>query len=283
MISGKARIAGVMGWPVGHSLSPRLHGFWLDRYGLDGAYVPFAVRPEDLHEALQALPRLGIAGVNLTVPHKQTAIPALDRLDDLAQRIGAVNTIVVHPDGALEGRNTDAYGFVQAIRQDIDGWSPATGPAVLIGAGGAARAILVGLLDGDVPEIRLVNRTISRAEALAHEFGPRVAVVPWAARNDALDGATLLVNATTLGMDGQPALDLSLDALPVASVVNDIVYSPLVTPLLAAAAGRGNRTIDGLGMLLHQARPAFAAWFGREPEVTQELRVHVLAGRAEAR
>ena len=275
-ITGKARVAGVMGWPVGHSRSPLLHNFWLARLGIDGAYVPFAVRPESLEAALRALPALGLAGVNLTVPHKEAAVALMDTLDASAKRIGAVNTVVV-ANGRLEGRNTDGYGFVENLRAGAKGWRGANGPAVVIGAGGAARAIVVALIDDGAPEIRIVNRTAARAEALAAEFGKPVIAVKWEQRAAALDGAALLANATTLGMTGQPALDLPLDALPKAAVVTDAVYAPLETALLAAARARGNTCVDGLGMLLHQARPAFAAWFGRDPEVTPELRAHVLA------
>jgi len=275
-ITGKAKVAGVMGWPVGHSRSPLLHNFWLAQLGIDGAYVPFAVRPESLEAALRALPALGLAGVNLTVPHKEAAVALMDTLDAPAKRIGAVNTIVV-ANGRLEGRNTDGYGFVENLRAGAKGWRGANGPAVVIGAGGAARAIAVALIDEGVPEIRVVNRTAARAAALTAEFGKPLVAVTWERRATALDGAALLVNATTLGMTGQPALALPLDALPKAAVVTDAVYAPLETALLAAARGRGNVCVDGLGMLLHQARPAFAAWFGHDPEVTPELRAHVLA------
>ena len=275
-ITGKATLAGVMGWPVSHSRSPLLHNFWLARYGIDGAYVPLAVRPDDLATALRALPALGFAGVNLTVPHKEAAVALMDRLDASATRIGAVNTVVV-ANGRLEGRNTDGYGFIENLRAGAKGWRGTGGPAVVIGAGGAARAIAVALIDEGVPEIRVVNRTAARAAALTAEFGKPLVAVTWERRARALDGAALLVNATTLGMTGQPALALPLDALPKAAVVTDAVYAPLETALLAAARGRGNVCVDGLGMLLHQARPAFAAWFGHDPEVTPELRAHVLA------
>lgn len=275
-ISGAARIAGVMGWPVDHSLSPRLHGYWLDFYGVDGAYVPLAVRPERLEEALRALPALGFAGVNLTVPHKEAALDMVDVRDDAATRIGAVNTVVVRPDGTIEGRNTDGYGFVQSVREGAPRWRAGDGPAILIGAGGAARAICAALQEAGAPEIRIVNRTAERAQSLVRAFGSPTTAVSWAERVAALDGASLLVNATTLGMRGQPPLDLALDALPHTAVVADIVYVPLKTALLRDAGSRNNRTIDGLGMLLHQARPGFAAWYGREPAVTPALREHLL-------
>ena len=275
-LTGKARLAGVMGWPVGHSLSPLLHGFWLDRYGIDGAYVPFAVSPDRLGTAIGALRALGLAGVNLTVPHKEAAMALVDSCDAAARRIGAINTVVVEAGGGLRGFNTDGFGFIESVRQGAPGWSAGAGPAVVIGAGGAARAVCVALQDAGVPEIRVANRTPERAIRLARDFGAPLRAISWENRAAALDGAALLVNATTLGMTGQPPLDLSLDALPRQAAVTDIVYAPLATGLLRAAADRGNPVVDGLGMLLHQGRPGFAAWFGRDPEVTPELRAHVL-------
>jgi shikimate dehydrogenase len=277
-LSGKARLAGVIGWPIAHSRSPRLHGYWLDRYGIDGAYLPFAVRPERLTAALNALPALGLRGINVTLPHKEAVLGLCTRVTEAARRIGAVNTILVSEDGELEGSNTDVFGFLAHLAASQPGFRPDSGPAVLLGAGGAARAIAVALLDAGAPELRLVNRTKMRAEALAAALGPRVRLVDWAERGAALAGAVLLVNSTTLGMTGQPALDLDLAALPRGAVVYDIVYVPLETPLLAAARARGHAVVDGLGMLLHQARPGFAAWFGREPEVDAALRDFVLAG-----
>jgi len=276
-LTGRARLAGVVGWPVAHSRSPRLHGFWLEKHGIDGAYVPIAVRPENLATALRALPLLGFSGVNVTVPHKEAALAAVDRASDAARRIGAVNTIVIDADGQLEGSNTDGFGFLENLAAALPGWRASDGAAVLLGAGGAARAIAAALADGGAPEIRLVNRTPERARRLAAEIGGPFRIVAWSERAAALADAALLVNATTLGMAGQPPLDLALSALPGDAVVNDIVYAPLETPLLAAARARGNRVVDGLGMLLHQARPGFAAWFGVAPQVTAALRDFVLA------
>ncbi|WP_119679801.1 shikimate dehydrogenase [Indioceanicola profundi] len=278
ILTGKARIAGVMGWPVGHSRSPRLHGFWLRQHGIDGAYVPLAVPPDRVEQAIRALPALGLRGCNVTVPHKEAALRAVDRLDPVAKRIGAVNTILVHEDGTLEGRNTDGFGFVENLREGAPGWRADAGPAVVLGAGGAARAILVALLEEGAPEIRLTNRTAARAEELAAEIGGPIRIVPWERRADALSGAALLVNTTTQGMTGQPALEIELSDLPATALVTDIVYTPLVTPLLAAAQARGNPVVDGIGMLLHQARPGFAVWFGLDPQVTPELRRFVLEG-----
>ena len=275
--SAAARIAGIFGWPVAHSRSPLLHGYWLDCYGIDGAYVPLAVAPEHFRQALRILPRLGFVGANVTVPHKEAALEVVDEADPLARRIGAVNTVVVREDGSLLGSNTDAFGFLENLRQFAPDWSAADRPAVVIGAGGAARAIAFALVDGGAPEVRIVNRTTARADALAIELGPAGRVWPWIDRDGSLSEAGMLVNTTKLGMQGEAALDLLLDTLPSDAVVTDAVYVPLETPLLRVAAARGNPVVDGLGMLLHQARPGFAAWFGVEPEVTDELRASVEA------
>lgn len=276
ILSGKAKLAGVMGWPVGHSRSPRLHGYWLDRYGIDGAYVPLSVPPERVEEAIRALPALGFRGCNVTVPHKEVAYRTVDRLDATAKRMGAVNTIVVQDDGSLEGRNTDGFGFIENLKSGAPGWKASDGPAVVIGAGGAARAVVASLLDEGAPLVWLVNRTRERAEELAGDIGGAIKVADWVSRETLLEGAALVVNTTTQGMAGQPPLDLDLAALPSSAVVTDIVYTPLMTPLLAAAQTRGNRVVDGIGMLLHQARPGFAAWFGTQAEVTEELKRFVL-------
>ena len=275
-LNGHARLAGVMGWPVAHSRSPRLHGYWLAHHGIDGAYLPLAVAPDALADALGALPKRGFAGVNLTVPHKEAALDSLDTLSGTARRIGAVNTVTVGADGTLAGDNTDAFGFIENLRAGAPAWSASARPAVMIGAGGAARAVAVALIDAGVPELRVVNRTLARAKALVADLRGPLTAVAWADRNAAADGAALLINATTLGMTDAPPLDLDLGALAPGAVVNDIVYTPLETPLLAAARRAGHPVVDGLGMLLHQARPGFAAWFGVEPEVTEALRAFVL-------
>lgn len=278
-ITGRTRLAGIMGWPVSHSRSPALHNFWLDEHGIDGAYVPLPVRPEQLEQALRALPALGFRGCNLTLPHKEAALAIVDKVDPLASRIGAVNTVVVMPDGSLEAHNTDAFGFRENLRDGAPDWDPTIGAAVVLGAGGSARAVTAALTELRVPEIRLVNRTLGRAEALAHDlggFGTRISAHEWDARDDMLDGAGLLVNTTSLGMTGAPELTIDLSRLPPAAVVVDIVYVPLDTPLLATARRRGNRAVDGLGMLLHQGRPGFEAWFGTKVRVTRELRAAVL-------
>ncbi|MDX1425278.1 MAG: shikimate dehydrogenase, partial [Kiloniellales bacterium] len=238
-----------MGWPIRHSLSPRLHGYWLEHHGVDGAYLPLAVAPDDLAAALSALPVLGFRGVNLTVPHKERALGLCHEVDDLARRIGAVNTVVVR-ERELFGSNSDAFGFLENLRQGAPDWRAEAAPAVVVGAGGAARAVVVALIDAGAPEVRIVNRTRERAAALAAALGGSLSVRDWDERDAALRDAGLLVNATTLGMEGQPPLELDLGALPPDALVTDLVYSPLVTPLLAAAAARGNPLVDGLGMLL---------------------------------
>ncbi len=270
--------AGVMGWPVGHSLSPRLHGFWLGEYGVNGTYEPLPVRSEDFKAALRSLPEQGFAGVNVTVPHKEAAFETVDTLDAVSKRIGAVNTVAVNADGSLAGSSTDGFGFLENLKEGAPGWSAATGPAVVLGAGGASRAVTAALLNAGAPGVKLVNRTLSRAEQLARDVGGAITVVPWEDRMAALSDAAILVNTTTLGMKGEEPLELDLGLLPPESVVTDIVYAPLETPLLQQAKKRGNPTVDGLGMLLHQARPGFRQWFGVEPTVTDALRAHVLDG-----
>jgi len=265
-------LAGVMGWPVMHSRSPLLHNYWFKRHGLAGTYVPLAIKPEVLPVALRALHPLGFAGVNLTIPHKQHAMTLVDEVDPVAIRIGAISCVVVKPDGSLTGSNNDCYGFIHNLKQSEPGWRAGAGPAVVLGAGGGARAVCYGLLQEGVKEIRLVNRTFARAKGIAAEFGSAIEALPWEHRHDALAGAAMAVNATSQGMSGQPALDLRLDKLPKGALAADIIYTPLETPFLAAARERGNRTVNGLGMLLHQGRPAWNAWFGVEPEVTAELR-----------
>jgi shikimate dehydrogenase len=270
-------LAGVMGDPVMHSRSPKLHNYWLAKYGLSGTYVPLAITVERLRAALRALPALGFAGCNLTIPHKEAALDIVDKLDPLARRIGAVNCVVVAPDGSLEGHNHDGFGYIESVREAQPKWRADTGPIVVIGAGGGARAVLVGLVDQGAREIRLVNRTPARGKALAQDLGGPIGALRWEEREAALEGAAMLINATNQGMLGEPPLDIALDRLPVSALVSDIVYIPRETALLAAARRRGNPTVNGLGMLLHQARPAFHAWFGIMPEVTPELRAMIEA------
>lgn len=270
-------LAGVMGQPVIHSRSPMIHGHWFAQYGLKGAYVPLAIPPERLEAALRALPALGFSGCNITLPHKVAAMAVMDEVDPRARRIGAINCVVVRPDGSLYGCNNDGFGYLESVRERFPDWRADAGPIVVLGAGGGARAVVAALADAGAPEIRLVNRNVDRAVALAAEYGGPVRAVDWSRRAEILDDAAMLVNTTTQGMTGQPALDLALDRLPVAALVSDIVYIPLETPLLAAARARGNRTVNGLGMLINQARPAFQAWFGILPEVTAELRARLEA------
>jgi shikimate dehydrogenase len=268
----KFLLAGVMGWPIMHSRSPLLHNYWLEKHGLIGRYVPLAVKVERLEKVLRALPALGFSGCDLTIPHKIEALRMVDEAHETARRIGAVNCIIVRPDDSLYGVNNDGWGYIENVLERVPGWRADAGPIVVIGAGGGARAVVVALLDRGAQEIQLVNRTASRAETLREQIGGPIKLIPWADRHRALKGAAMLVNTTSQGMVGQSPLALSLDQLPVAALVSDIVYTPLETPLLAAARRRGNPSVDGLGMLLHQARPAFKAWFGVLPEVTPELR-----------
>lgn len=275
-ISGRTQLAGVMGWPVAHSLSPRLHNYWLDLHGIDGAFVPLPVAPDNFAQALRVLARLGFRGVNVTVPHKEAALAAVDSADAVAKRIGAVNTVVFGSDGSLHGTNTDAFGFAENLSASVPGFDAGHGTAVIIGAGGAARAAAVALKDMGARDIRIVNRTLARAESLALALGAGVHVMDWAGRGAVLKDAGIVVNTTTQGMTGHEPLDLDLAALDRDAVVYDIVYNPLETPLLAAARARGHRVVDGLGMLLYQAVAGFSAWFGVTPEVTPALRAHLL-------
>lgn len=280
MTERQVRVAGVIGWPIHHSRSPQLHGHWLKRYGIAGAYLPFAVPPDRLETALAGLAGLGLRGINVTVPHKEACLDLVDSADAHAQRIGAINTLFVTPEGGLAGTNTDHYGFTENLRAATDLSALSGGTAVVLGAGGAARAVVAALVDIGLAHIVLCNRSIDRAEALAAALpasdGERVSVRPWQRRADLTD-VHVLVNTTTLGMVGQPPLEIALDGLPDTALVCDLVYVPLQTPLLKAAAARGLRTVDGLGMLLHQARPGFAAWFGVDPMVDSALRMAVLA------
>lgn len=277
MTAGAPPLAGVIGWPIGHSRSPRLHGHWLRRHGIAGHYVPIALPPERLADGLAALALLGFRGVNVTIPHKEAVLALATTRSARAERIGAANTLTFTAGGGVEADNTDGHGFLANLRQAAPGWTPEAGPALVLGAGGAARAIVVALLDAGVPELRLANRSRNRAEALAAAFGPRIVVHDWDHAERALAGVRTIVNTTALGMAGQPPLSLALDAAPDDALVTDIVYQPLETPFLAAAKARGLATVDGLGMLLHQAVPGFERWFGLRPEVDADLRAAVLA------
>ena len=267
----KFLLAGVMGFPVMHSRSPGVHNFWLEKHGLIGRYLPLAVRPDGLKAALRALPALGFSGCNLTIPHKVEAMALVDRTDAASKRIGAINCVTVESDGSLSGANNDGFGYVANVLQSKPDWRADAGPVVVLGAGGGARAVVVALADRGAREIRLLNRTDTRAMLLAEDLGAPVKAMPWARRAEALEGAAMLVNTTSQGMVGQPALQIVLDKLPKTALVSDIVYIPQVTPLMAVALARGNPVVGGLGMLLHQARPAFKSWFGIMPEVTPDL------------
>ncbi len=272
MGSSKFILAGVMGWPVAHSRSPGIHNHWIAQHALNGAYVLLPVEPARLPAAIQGLAALGFAGCNVTIPHKVAAMQLVDRVDPVARKMGAINTIVVEPDGSLSGFNNDGAGYVQSLLDAQPGWTADAGPIAVLGAGGGARAVVVSLAERGAREIRVCNRSFDRAQALATEFGAPVHAVPWEQRHEALNDVALLVNTTNQGMTGQPPLDISLDRLPAHALVSDLVYVPLETPLLTAARLRGNPTVGGLGMLLNQARPAFSAWFGVMPRVTPELR-----------
>jgi shikimate dehydrogenase len=271
----------VIGWPVEHSRSPVIHRYWLKLYGLEGAYEKEAVEPAELAGFLRSLGDRNYVGANVTLPLKEAALALSESADRAAEAIGAANTLWLDAAGTLHASNTDAYGFMTHLKQEAPDWNKGERPVVVLGAGGAARAILYALVEGGASKVLILNRTGDRARALAKSFGARVATVPWEDRNKALSGCGLLINATSLGMTGKPALDIDLAALPADAIVADIVYSPLETPLLAAARAKGNPTVDGLGMLLHQAVPGFARWFGIRPEVTPELRAHVAASLAE--
>jgi shikimate dehydrogenase len=270
-------IAGLLGWPVAHSRSPVIHNHWLAHYGIPGRYVLFPVPPDKLEAAVRGMATLGLRGCNVTTPHKQAIFPLLDRVDELARRIGAVNTVVVEKDGSLTGFNNDGNGFIQSLKDADPQWRPDTGPIAVLGAGGAARAVVASLAAQGAKEIRLTNRTVDKAKEIADAVGAVVQVVPWETRADALDGIAMLANATSLGMSGKPPLEISLDRLPQRALVGDLIYIPPETPLLAAARARGNVTVNGLGLLLNQARPAFNAWFGVMPEITPALKQAIAA------
>lgn len=266
MISGKAILAGVLGWPVKHSLSPTLHNHWLRQLGIDGAYVPMAVDPANLESVLRALPRMGFAGCNLTIPHKERAFEIVDTRSEIAERIGAVNTIIIQKDGSLHGTNTDAQGFMNNIIKKAPTLNKKK--VVVLGAGGAALAVCAALQDAGFEEIVIINRTYEKAEIVARKFGAALRAAQWEAGEAEMEQASLLVNTTSLGMDGQEPLMLPLSHLPLDAVVNDIVYAPLMTDLLKQAKAKGNPIVTGIGMLIEQAVPGFEAWFGKPPPVT---------------
>jgi len=268
----KIPLAGVIGNPIAHSKSPLLHGHWLRTYGLPGHYVPLHVESEDLEETLRLLPRMGFVGVNITIPYKERVIEIADKVTDRATLIGAANTLIFRQDGTIHADNTDGYGFIENLRQGAPDWDPKAGPAVVLGAGGAARAVVASLLDVGVPEILITNRTRARADRLREDFGTRLTVVDWVQAGNIIEQAATVVNTTSLGMVGKSELRVPLDGLRASAVVTDLVYNPLRTHLLETAAQMGCTTVDGLGMLLHQAVPGFERWFGLRPDVTEETR-----------
>jgi len=277
MSNKRIPLAGVIGSPIAHSKSPVLHQHWLKSYGLEGFYIPMDVSQENLADVIRTLPQMGFVGVNLTIPHKVAVLEMADIVTDRAALIGAANTLIFRRDGKIHADNTDGYGFIENLRHGAPDWDPAAGPAAVIGAGGASRAVVASLLDAGVREIRLSNRTRNRADVLKQEFGARVKVIDWVKAGNMMEDAMTVVNTTSLGMIGKPEFRVPLDALSPAAVVTDLVYTPLETEFLKKAAEKGCTTVDGLGMLLHQAVPAFERWFGERPEVDDALRKAVLS------
>ncbi|MCK0151274.1 shikimate dehydrogenase [Marivita sp. S6314] len=276
MSDSKIPLAGVIGHPIAHSKSPNVHGYWLRKYGLRGHYIPIDIAPEKIKDLLPRLVDLGFVGANVTIPHKETVMDIADLITDRATLIGAANTLIFRKDGRIHADNTDGYGFIENIRQSEPDWNPKSGPAAVFGAGGAARAVIASLLDVGVPQILLTNRTRIRAEKLRDDFGHRVQVVEWVQAGNVLEEADLVVNTTSLGMTGKTEMRVPLDGLRPGIIVNDLVYTPLRTRLLAEAEQRGCRVVDGLGMLLHQAVPGFERWFGKRPVVDDNVRAAVL-------
>ena len=277
MTDTRIPLAGVIGSPISHSKSPKLHGYWLNRYGLRGHYVPMEIFADDLEETLRALPKAGFVGLNVTIPHKERVLNVADLVTDRAALMGAANTLIFRRDGSIHADNTDGYGFIENLRQGAPHWAANAGPAAVIGAGGAARAVVAALIDSGATEIRISNRTKTRAEALRQEFGVKVQVVDWVQAGNMLEGAATVVNTSSLGMTGKPEMRIPLDGLSPDAVVTDLVYTPLETRLLAEARNIGCTTVDGLGMLLHQAAPGFERWFGVRPEVDEAARQAVLS------
>ncbi len=270
-------LAGVIGHPIAHSKSPALHGFWLKRLGIKGHYIPLDIAPGDLRETLQMLPRLGFVGVNVTIPYKEEVLKLANVVTDRAALIGAANTLIFRKDGKIHADNTDGSGFIANLRQHAPNWNPAAGPAAVLGAGGASRAVIAALIEVGVPEIRVANRTRPRADALRSEFGAKVQVHEWVQAGNMIEGCAMLVNTTSLGMVGKPDMRVPLDALRSGMLVTDLVYAPLKTQLLIEAEAAGCTVVDGLGMLLHQAAPGFERWFGQRPEVDEATRNAVLS------
>ncbi len=276
MSEQKIPLAGVIGHPIAHSRSPQLHGHWLRKNSIKGHYIPMDVAPQDLERVIRMLPAMGFVGLNVTLPHKEAVMEIADLITDRAKLIGAANTLIFRKDGKIHADNTDGYGFMQNLLQSAPTWNPKAGPAMVLGAGGAARAVLASFVDIGVPEIFLTNRTRERAEALKKDFGDTITVVDWVQAGNAMEGVNALINTTSLGMIGKPEMRVPLDALAPGMLVSDLVYTPLQTKLLRAATEAGAIAVDGLGMLLHQATPGFERWFKFRPVVDDELRAVVL-------
>jgi len=276
MSGPKVPLAGVIGSPIGHSKSPQLHAHWLSTYGIKGAYVPLDVAAADLRDVLTTLPKMGFVGVNITIPHKEAVLEIADLVTDRATLIGAANTLIFRRDGKIHADNTDGYGFLENLKAGAPTWNPKSGPAAVLGAGGASRAVLASLVDAGVQRIFLSNRTRVRAEKLAADFGQRIEVVDWVQAGNMIEDSHLVINTTSLGMIGKPELRVPLDGLRPETIVTDLVYAPLKTRLLQAAEDAGCLTVDGLGMLLHQAVPAFERWFGTRPTVDAATRAAAL-------
>ncbi|GAA6200695.1 shikimate dehydrogenase [Aquicoccus sp. SU-CL01552] len=277
MTDTKIPLAGVIGSPIAHSRSPQLHRHWLQTYGIAGHYIPMEVRSDDLEQVLRTMPKMGFVGINVTIPHKEKVLGIADQVTDRATLIGAANTLIFRPDGGIHADNTDGYGFMENLRRGAPDWIPEAGPAAVLGAGGAARAVISALLDAGVPEILLTNRTRVRAEKLKQDFGQRLRVVDWVQAGNIIEDAALVVNTTSLGMLGKPDLRVPLDGIGPQTVVTDLVYNPLKTRLLQVAEEVGATAVDGLGMLIYQAVPGFERWFGQRPEVDEATRAAVLA------
>ena len=268
----KIPLAGVIGAPIAHTKSPMLHNHWLRQTGVPGHYIPLHIEPSDLKQTLKMLPKMGFIGLNVTVPHKETVMRLVDIVTDRATLIGAANTLIFKRDGKIQADNTDGYGFIENLTTGAPDWNASAGPALVLGAGGAARAVIAALLEYNIPEIFLTNRTRDRAENLKDIFGPKVKIIDWVDAANAIEDAALVVNATSLGMEGKPELRVPLDGLRLETVVTDLVYAPLKTTLLETAQDIGCRTVDGLGMLIHQAAPGFKHWFGVDPVIDEKTR-----------
>lgn len=274
---GKIPLAGVIGSPISHSKSPQLHRYWLKKYGIKGFYIPLDIAAADLRDVLKTLPKAGFVGVNVTIPHKEAALEIADDVTERASLIGAANTLTFQKDGGIHADNTDGYGFIENLKSGAQSWNPTQGAAAIIGAGGAARAVIVSLIKAGVPEILLSNRTRARADQLQSDFGDQIKVIEWQEADGMFEEANLVVNTSSLGMVGKQPMELSLEGLRNSTVVTDLVYTPMKTRLLEVAEDKGCITVDGLGMLLHQGVPGFERWFGRRPEVDDDLRAAVLA------